>query len=238
MRASVLAFLLVLVACGDTDASGPSATSGDSTVTTSEPDLQHPADSPTVVDDPADVARVSTGDVAPLLPPGAEMTFTAVQATPQDQLDQFALAWRRGPDPFASTHGFVVWQRFPGPSWRALYAFIDRPDSGVLGITIAPGDLTGDGVADLLTFEQTGGTGGCGRWRVIASRLGAATEILRRDTCDTEIAIAGGELRIREAVYEAGDPHCCPSAFRVTTLRWDGQDWRETSSQVRPIASG
>ena len=203
-----------------------------------EPDLQLPADAPTVVDGPADIAKVSAGDLAPLVPPRAEITFTTLQTTPQDPIDQVALAWRRGADAFASTHGLVVWQRFEGPAWRALYAFTDRPRAGVLGITMESGDLTGDGIADLLTSEHTGGTGACGRWRVVTSLPGSATEIFRRDACDTEIAIADGELRIREAVYEPGDPHCCPSAFRVTTLRWNGEHWVKTSSETQPVAGG
>jgi hypothetical protein len=263
MRAPLLALvLLLLVACGGPDVAGPSATPTGSSVTSAstsaptspsgapsatppvsasaapEPDVHVPADAPTLVDDPADVEKVTAGDLTPLVPPRAEVTFTALQTTPQDPLDQIAVAWRRGPDAFASTHGLVVWQRFEGPSWRALYAFTDRPSSGVLGITIEPGDLTGDGIADLLTNEQTGGTGACGRWRVVASEPGGANEIFRRDTCDTEIAVAQGELRIREAVYDPGDPHCCPSAFRAITLRWDGSDWRQTSSQVQPLGSG
>ena len=202
------------------------------------PYLQLPADAPTLVDDPTDVAKVAVGDLAPLVPPRAEITFTTLQTTPQDPLDQVALAWRRGADAFASTHGLVVWQRSEGPAWRALYAFTDRPRNGVLGITMEPGDLTGDGIADLLTSEHTGGTGACGRWRVVTSLPGSATEIFRRDACDAEIVIAGGELRIREAVYEPGDPHCCPSAFRVTTLHWNGEDWVETSSETQPVGAG
>lgn len=257
MRA-LLAFLSIalLVACGDTDVSGPSpttatsatsgATSDPSTSSASpsgspsaepppEPDLDLPADAPTLVDDPADVARVSAGDLSALLPPRAEIAFTALQTTPQDPIDQIALAWRRGADPFASTHGLVVWQRSDGPEWRALYAFTDQPHTGVLGISMEPGDLTGDGIVDLLTNEHTGGSGACGRWRVVASEPGVATEIFRRDTCDTNIAIAAGELRIREAVYEQGDPHCCPSAFQITTLRWDGEEWVETGSETQPV---
>jgi hypothetical protein len=248
---ALLAFLsfALLVACGETDVSGPSATTATSAPTSepslpstspsaspsAEPDLELPADAPTRVEDPADVARVSAGDLAPLLPPGAEIAFTVLQSTPQDPIDQIALAWRRGADPFASTYGLVVWQRIDGPEWRALYAFTDRPRTGVLGISMEPGDLTGDGIVDLLTNEHTGGSGACGRWRVVASELGVATEILRRDTCDTDIAIAAGELRIREAVYEQGDPHCCPSAFRVATLRWDGEEWVETGSETQPV---
>jgi hypothetical protein len=265
VRATLLAFLslgllALLVACGDTDVSGPSPTTATSdespdtisdpstpaspTATSStstsagpmpEPDLQLPADAPTLVDDPADVAKVSTGDLSPLVQPDAKIGFTALQTRPQDPIDQIAIAWRRGTDAFASTHGFVVWQRFAGPEWRALYGFTDRPRSGVLGITLEPGDLTADGIPDLLTTEHTGGSGACARWRIVASEPGLATEIFRRDTCDTDIAIAAGELRIREAVYEPGDPHCCPSAFRVTTLRWDGASWVETGSETQPV---
>jgi hypothetical protein len=257
VRSPVLAVLVcvpaLVVACGDTavrqqppttatsaTSSEPASPSVSPSVSpndpaTPEPDLQLPADAPTLVDDPADVARVTAGDLTPLAPPGAEIGFTALQTTPRDPIDQIAVAWRRGADAFASTHGLVVWQRFDGPEWRALYAFTDRPRAGVLGITMEPGDLSGDGIVDLLTNEHTGGTGACGRWRVVASSPGRATEIFRRDTCDTEIVIAAGELRIREAVYEAGDPHCCPSAFRVTTLRWDGQEWVETGSEMQPV---
>jgi hypothetical protein len=255
VRACLLAFLtfVLLVACGDTDVSAPSPTAASSEPTTTsgspsaspsvspsaeptpEPDLQLPADAPILVDDPADVARVTAGDLTPLVPPGAEITFTALQTTPQDPIDQVAVAWRRGADVFASTHGLVVWRRFEGPQWRALYAFTDRPRRGVLGITMEPGDLTGDGIADLLTSEHTGGTGACARWRVLASEPGGATEIYRLDACDTEIVIDAGELRIREAVYEPDDPHCCPSAFRVTTSRWDGQEWVETGSDTQPV---
>jgi hypothetical protein len=251
----MLAFLVcvpaLVVACGDTDESGPSTTAATSAASSEpssasptispsaqpapEPALQLPADAPTLVDDPAAVARVNAGDLTPLAPPGAEITFTTLQTTPQDPIDQIALAWRLGADPFASTQGLVVWQRFDGPEWRALYAFTDRPRRGVLGITMEPGDLTGDGIADLLTSEHTGGTGACGTWRVVASEPGGATEILRRDACDTEIVIAAGDLRIREAIYEPGDPHCCPSAFRITTLRWDGEGWVETGSETQPV---
>lgn len=264
MRPLSLAFLLLVAllaaACGDTDVSTataataplgssapgttePSSPSGSASVSSSatpapEPDVQLPADAPTLVDEPADIERIAEGDLAPLAPPRADITFTALQTAPNDPVDQIALAWRRGGDPFSSTQGLVVWQRFEGPAWRALYAFTDRPSTGVLGITLSPGDVTRDGIADLLTNELTGGTGACGRWRVVASEPGRATEIFRRDACDTEIRIAGGDVQLRAAVFEPDDAHCCPSAFRVTTLRWDGESWQRTSSELQPVASG
>ena len=64
--------------------------------------------------------------------------------------------------------------------------------------------------------------------------MGDAREIFRREACDTQIAIAGGDLRIREAVFRPDDPHCCPSAFRESTLRWNGTSWEVVSSEVVP----
>ena len=83
-----------------------------------------------------------------------------------------------------------------GPTAQVAGAVrVHRPAAhGVLGISMEPGDLTGDGIVDLLTNEHTGGSGACGRWRVIASEPGVATEIFRRDTCDTDIAIAAGDF--------------------------------------------
>jgi hypothetical protein len=144
-----------------------------------------------------------------------------------------ALVWRRGEDPFASQQGFVLWQRAtPGSAWHALYAFTDGPARGVLGIDVDAADLTADGVPDVLTFEQAGGTGACGTWRVIAPGSEAADEVFRRETCDTEVAIAGDGLEIREAIFGPDDPHCCPSAVRVSRLEWDGRTFVRTRSEV------
>jgi hypothetical protein len=104
----------------------------------------------------------------------------------------------------------------------------------VFGIRVDAGDLTGDAIPDLLSFEDVGGSGACGTYRVIASTVGDASEIFRRATCDTEIAISKGDLRVREAVFEPDDPHCCPSAFRTSVLRWNGATWEEVSSEVVP----
>lgn len=201
-----------------------------------EPVLRLPADAPTALEDPEGLAAVAAGDLAPLAPPGAEVTHSAVSVTPDDPLDQIALTWRRGDDPFAAEQGFVVWQRFEsGPTWRAVYAFTDKPAKGVLGIDLETGDLTGDGIPDAFTLEQRGGTGACGTWRVIASAPEAATEVFRRSACDTEIRVDGTRLALRENVYEPDDPHCCPSAIRYAVLEWDGEAFVETSSDLVEI---
>ncbi len=146
--------------------------------------------------------------------------------------DQIAVTWF-DQDPPEGTTGLIVWQRFEDPpTWRAVYAFTDPPRKGVFGIRLDPGDVTGDRIPDLLTFEDVGGSGACGTYRVVATSVGDASEIFRREACDTQIAISAGDLRIREAVFHADDPHCCPSAFRESVLRWNGTSWDEISSEV------
>jgi len=200
---------------------------------TTEIALQLPADAPTTLDQPLSTADIGDQGFGMLAPPGATVTATSMLVTPEDPVDQIAIAWRRGENPFASEQGLVVWQPFgSAPRWRALYAFTDRPSKGTLGIDVDAGDLTDDGIPDLLTFEQQGGTGACGTWRVIASAAGAASEVFREQTCDTQVQIADGGLAVREAVFGPNDPHCCPSAFRVSRLEWDGRDFVKTHSEV------
>lgn len=192
-----------------------------------------PADAPTTLGDPAAADTVEGGDLTPLAPPGSEITRSAILIGTDERPEQIAVTWRRGDDPFSSEQGLLVWQRFPDdPSWRAVYAFTDRPRKGVLGIRLDADDLTGDGTRDALTFEQQGGSGACGIWRVVVSTPGAADEGFRRSTCDTEIRIARGGLSVREAVFEPEDPHCCPSHLRTSRLEWDGAVFVEVSSEL------
>jgi hypothetical protein len=199
-----------------------------------DPDVRLPEEMPAIVDDATDLALIAAGDFGALVPPGAGSANASVLVTPEDPIDQIALTWL-DEEPSGRRTGLIVWQRFADPPiWRAVYAFTDPLRKGVFGIRVDTGDLTGDRISDLLSFEDVGGSGACGTYRVIATTVGDASEIFRRDTCDTEIAISRGDLRVREAVYRPDDPHCCPSAFRTTVLRWNGTSWEETSSEVVP----
>jgi hypothetical protein len=235
-------------ACGGEAAPSPSApASGASTVASPSPapsptmaagpatptatgtrvpdaDVSVPDDAPTTLGDDVPADRLADD---PPLPPGATLTSSWAGEAGAGAAS-VAFAWRRGDDPLAAQNGFEVWARFAGedPVWRAVYAFTDRPSTGVLGITFEEGDVTGDGVADVLTFEDTGGSGACGTWRVVRIERDDAVETLARQTCDTRVRIAGGDLEVREAVYKPGDAHCCPSAYRTTRLRWDGRGWK------------
>jgi hypothetical protein len=70
---------------------------------------------------------------------------------------------------------------------------------------------------------------------LIALTEGDAAQVFRRSGCDTTIEPAGdGTLSMREAVFEPGDSHCCPSAFRTTTLEWDGSAFVATDVRESP----
>lgn len=193
--------------------------------TSSPTTLQLPANAPRTFANPLDPEAVPTGE---LVPPGAQVTSTWTMSPPDDPIALVGLAWARGNDPFGQEHGFVLWERFDqDPPWRAIYAFTDPPSREVFGIRFQIGDLTDDGIDDVLTFEDMGGSGGCGVWRVISPMGGVASQILREHTCDAQIRNGGGALRIRQAVFQPGDAHCCPSSFETTVLRWDGTTWQQ-----------
>lgn len=203
-----------------------------------DPDVRLPEGMPAIVDDSAELASIDAGDLTSLVPAGASITsqaqtIGAVVGSGSVPNDEIVLAWLDEGPPGRSA-GLIVWQRFEDESWHAVYAFTDPPSKGVFGIRLDFGDVTRDAFADVLSLEDVGGSGACGTYRVIASGVDDASEIFRRDTCDTQIAIAGRDLRMREAVFRADDPHCCPSAFRESTLRWNGTSWDEVSSEVVP----
>jgi hypothetical protein len=93
------------------------------------------------------------------------------------------------------------------------------------------GEATGDGTADALIFESVGGSGACGTWRLLALSPGADVQTYDRDLCDGSVEFASGPpgLRVIESVFAPGDPHCCPSSTKTTTLAWTGSRWRVTS---------
>jgi hypothetical protein len=163
-----------------------------------------------------------------LVPDGTEVTGTWFP-----DRTTVIVTWGAGDDPFLREQGLVVWRRTgPDPPWRATYAFRDPKKAGVLGIQVATGDVTGDGGADALVFENTGGSGACGRWQVIALSPEGDGPTYTKDLCDGSIEISAKPvgLRLIESIYGPGDPHCCPSGVRTSILEWSGSRWRVTST--------
>jgi|SRR5581483_3038122 len=246
-RLLTLAVLIVLAAasCGGEPVPPPPSRTPVATTSTEEPPASPPTPAPptsAAIRLPPDAPTVYTGTVGPgelpvarLVPPGAQVQQTWVMQPPDDAIAQVGVVWSRGADPLSSEHGLEIWRPAP-PGWRVAFAFTDPVEAGVFGIRTETADLTGDGVPDLLTFEDVGGTGGCGTWRVIAIETGGPSQILRRRTCDTQIQPEGGDLKIRQAVFAPGDSHCCPSAFRTTTLRWNGSVWKVVDRVVTPTS--
>ena len=119
-----------------------------------------------------------------------------------------------------------MWRRFPGEPepWRPVFGLLDPPERGVIELHAIIGDATGDGSPDALTFENTGGSGVCGTWRVID--LAANAAVFTRKTCDTTIDLSSDPpgLVVREAVFAPGDAHCCPSSTKTSVLTFDEAD--------------
>ena len=207
----------------------------------SGPDVQVPDDAPTAISDPEELALIpedlpalleGAGSIRVFVPPGADVTDGAVFTRPDDPIDVVALTWRRGDDFFRPETGFVMWQRFDDdPPWRIVYAFTNPPRREVLGIRVSSGDVTADDAPELVTFEETGGTGSCGTWRVLAVAEGGAEQIYRRQTCDAALHVRAGFLELQQAVYGPDDPHCCPRGHRFTTLEWDGNRFVRTDTR-------
>jgi hypothetical protein len=125
-----------------------------------------------------------------------------------------------------------VWRRFDDtPPWRPIYGLSDPASDGVLEIHALIGDATGDGSPDALTFEDTGGSGACGTWRVLD--LAANAGIFKRTTCDTTVEPSADPagLVIRRSIFDEDDAHCCPSATSITVLTFGGSSgWTVLSS--------
>jgi hypothetical protein len=220
----------------------PTATGVSPTATaTTEPSPSHSAE-PTGV--PPGVPGSFDRDVDPsgvppgrLVPPGTTVTDVWYAGTPVAQTILVAYV-EPGTDPLRQAHALVVWRRFEGQPdpWRPVFGLRDPPGRGVLGIRALIGDATDDGSPDALTFEETGGSGACGTWRVLD--LAANVQVFKRKTCDTTIDVAADPvgLSVREAVFAPGDAHCCPSAMRTTLLTFDAStgDWIVASTETEP----
>jgi len=181
------------------------------------------------------------GDVpaAALIPRGAAAAGTWFARLPGHQGTAIVVTYSRGNDPFRQERGLVVWRHFgASPHWRATFGFADRPRSGVLGIQVEVGDATADGAPDVLAFESTGGTGSCGAWRMVQPVDGTVVSVLPAGTCDTTVTFSSDPagLTITKAVFRAGDAHCCPSAYRISPLEWNGTGFDVTGRHVSPAA--
>jgi hypothetical protein len=242
--------VLSATACGEGSGDASTAPSsrasidGGTTAPASAP--ASPTASAETLDLPADAPRTFASDVdaaalpiEELVPRDADVATTWVGSITSSTgvgPNAVVVSWaRRGAPPTES--GLEVWEHVhpdEGSPWRVAYAFTVGAGSGVFGVRFETGDVTSDDSPDVLSFEDLGGSGACGVWRVIQMHVGAVHEIYRKHTCDTVLLISSGDLRRRSAVYAPGDAHCCPSSYRSTTLRWNGTGWDVLERTTEP----
>ncbi len=245
----LLALTAVSVACRSS-ADEPAATGPAPTTTEASPSpdpSQEPA--PSVAPTPP-AAAIPTGvpptydedvparelPVDELIPPGDEVT--GVDRATVDDGEAVVLSFATpGPDPLVQARGFVVWRRTIGadPPWRATYGVAHGRRSGVLAISAETTDLTGDGSADALIREDTGGSGACASYRVVD--LARGTPLWKRAVCDLEIQPNPDPIGLFEVarIYGPEDAHCCPSSIRERVLTWDGARFRVVSEETTDL---
>lgn len=219
---AVFALALLVASCGGsesvTPSASPAAAPGTPPSPTAAPSTSLPAGVPGSFDQ-----DLPAGDVPlrALIPSSTRVTDSWLASTAAG--DSVTVAYiESGGDPFVSEQGFVVWRREEGstPPWRPVFGIVHPEGAGILAIQGITGDVTGDGSDDVLLFEATGGVGNCGTWRVIDP--GAGVQRWHRSLCDARVDI-GAEppgLVLTATVYEPGDPHCCPSAIKVSVLAY------------------
>jgi hypothetical protein len=246
MRRAIWATALVVLAAACSGTTEPSPWVPVSATPTLPPKtpLAPPPPSPLVepVGVPAGTPAWYDDDVEPsgvppeaLVPPGTSVSdvWYAETSAGSSLLVAYVVP---GSDPLRQEHGLVVWRRFPGEPepWRPVFGLHDPPTRGVVQIQAVVGDATGDGSPDALTFEDTGGSGACGTWRVLD--LAANARVFKQKACDTTIDLSTDPvgLIVREAVFEEGDAHCCPSATRTSLLVLEGSGWKVYSTTEQP----
>jgi hypothetical protein len=250
MRRAIWVTALMVLATGCSGGSvttPPVPSSGSPTASTPSPGSpsDHPSPSasiepvgipegtpPSYADD-VDVANLPADELVPI---GTGSTDVWPAISPDGT--QFALIAFAAPsdDPLRQARGLLVWRRFDdAPPWRAVFGLSDPADAGVLAVHALIGDATGDGSPDAITFEDTGGSGACGTWRVLD--LVANAGVFTKQACDTTIDLSSDPvgLLVRKAVFAPGDAHCCPSSMRISVLAFDeASGWVTSSTTQEP----
>jgi hypothetical protein len=128
----------------------------------------------------------------------------------------------------------VIWRRErfdDGARWRVVY---EHRYPAWANISIEIGDVTNDGVADVLHYDEQG-SGGCGSHYLVATVGESEREIYRRDSCESYYRIRRGALVVDEPVgpcpVTPGSAHCF-GGRRVVALRWSGKRIVPVSSET------
>ena len=94
-------------------------------------------------------------------------------------------------------------------------------------------DLTGDGVEEAVVIVESGGTlGDLGVGVYQPTSSGPSLAYFRR--LAGRVEIRGAALVILEGVPRPGDPACCPSEVRESTVEWRNGTFEVTSERTVP----
>lgn len=193
-----------------------------------------------IVELPPGIPPRFEGDVAAANVPAAALVPLKTEVTGTwygvaSNGEAIVVAWQvPGRDPLRLARGYAVWRRF-ADGWAPIHAELLPRSAGVLGISGTPTEVTGDGSDDVILRLDTGGSGSCARTIVLELATGA--EAYDEEGCDRAVEPHAGPtgLLVTEAVFEPGDPHCCPSAFRESVLTYVGDGaWDVASETTRP----
>src|SRR5207237_4561081 len=115
-----------------------------------------------------------------LAPPRSSVQSKLIRAS-RGEPEQIVVSWHRQtrtapdqiPEWFKTQQGILIWQREAG-AWHLVHRY--RTRNQYAGFTT--GDVNGDGHADVLIADETGGSGGCADWHLLATTRGRVTGLL------------------------------------------------------------
>ena len=161
-----------------------------------------------------------------LAPPGADATIRTVTAHRRGASYAVVL-WARTTEPVPPS-GIRIW-RVGSTPLRLLYHRRFPPDTRA---DVRTGDVTHDGVPELLLEEPNSGTGNCGIRRLLDLRARSTQEIWRRYTCDTYVSLSHHRLVVTAGDYLAGDAHCCPMFSSRQEFVWRRRHFRRVRHTI------
>ena len=131
-----------------------------------------------------------------------------------------------------------VWRYVSGfAEWEEVLRAEDPDARKWTGIGVAPADLSGDGLAELVVGFRYQGSGNDLGLEVIADRRGNALPRveLRLDASKGSVVVHDGVLEVYGAEFPGHAPNCCPPYFQRYRVLYEGGDFVvEKAGKVPP----
>ena len=112
-------------------------------------------------------------------------------------------------------------------------------ENGEIVDLIRCGDITDDGASDALFTVASGGTAGDTRFGVLRGASDGEPRALVLYRQGYKVGVARRNRRAFEVLqphYDADDPNCCPSSFRLRRYRWTGSRFKAGKAIKRSTA--